>query len=34
LLGHTMAMRDLNKKAHSQAYGAMFYGLHLLCMPG
>jgi len=30
LLAHTMAMRDLYKKAHWQTSGASFYELHLL----
>src|ERR1700740_2277926 len=30
LLAHTMAMRDLYKKAHWQTSGATFYQLHLL----
>jgi len=30
LLAHTMAMRDLYKKAHWQTSGATFYELHLL----
>ena len=30
LVAHTMAMRDLYKKAHWQTSGATFYGLHLL----
>jgi starvation-inducible DNA-binding protein len=30
LLAHTMAMRDLYKKAHWQTSGATFYGLHLM----
>ena len=30
LLAHTMALRDLYKKAHWQTSGATFYGLHLL----
>ena len=30
LLAHAMAMRDLYKKAHWQAYGPAFYELHLL----
>ncbi|MFZ0550127.1 MAG: DNA starvation/stationary phase protection protein [Steroidobacteraceae bacterium] len=30
LLAHTMAIRDLYKKAHWQASGATFYQLHLL----
>jgi len=30
LLAHTMALRDLYKKAHWQTSGAAFYGLHLL----
>ena len=27
---HTMALRDLYKKAHWQTSGATFYGLHLV----
>jgi starvation-inducible DNA-binding protein len=30
LLAHTMALRDLYRKAHWQTSGATFYGLHLL----
>lgn len=30
LLAHTMALRDLYKKAHWQTKGASFYSLHLL----
>jgi len=30
LVAHTMALRDLYKKAHWQTSGATFYGLHLL----
>jgi starvation-inducible DNA-binding protein len=30
LLAHSMAMRDLYKKAHWQTSGAAFYGLHLM----
>ncbi len=30
LLAHTMALRDLYKKAHWQTSGASFYGLHLM----
>ncbi len=30
LVAHTMALRDLYKKAHWQTSGASFYGLHLL----
>src|SRR5262245_57698935 len=30
LLAHTMALRDLYKKAHWQTSGATFYGLHLM----
>jgi starvation-inducible DNA-binding protein len=30
LLAHTMAIRDLYKKAHWQTSGAQFYGLHLM----
>lgn len=30
LVAHTMAIRDLYKKAHWQTSGATFYGLHLL----
>ncbi len=30
MLAHTLALRDLYKKAHWQTYGAMFYSLHLL----
>jgi starvation-inducible DNA-binding protein len=30
LLAHTMAIRDLYKKAHWQAHGSTFYQLHLL----
>jgi starvation-inducible DNA-binding protein len=30
LLAHSMAMRDLYKKAHWQTSGASFYGLHLM----
>jgi starvation-inducible DNA-binding protein len=30
LVAHSMAMRDLYKKAHWQTSGASFYGLHLL----
>jgi starvation-inducible DNA-binding protein len=30
LLAHTMAMRDLYKKAHWQTSGATFYALHLM----
>ncbi len=30
LVAHSMAMRDLYKKAHWQTSGATFYGLHLL----
>jgi starvation-inducible DNA-binding protein len=30
LLAHTMALRDLYKKAHWQTYGPNFYELHLL----
>lgn len=30
LLAHTMALRDLYRKAHWQTSGANFYGLHLL----
>jgi starvation-inducible DNA-binding protein len=30
LLAHTMALRDLYKKAHWQTSGATFYALHLL----
>ncbi len=30
LLAHTIAIRDLYKKSHWQASGAMFYELHLL----
>jgi len=30
LLAHTMALRDLYKKAHWQTSGATFYSLHLL----
>jgi len=30
LVAHTMAMRDLYKKAHWQTSGATFYALHLL----
>ena len=30
LLAHTMALRDLYKKAHWQTKGATFYSLHLL----
>src|SRR5262245_27787981 len=30
LVAHTMALRDLYKKAHWQTSGATFYGLHLM----
>jgi starvation-inducible DNA-binding protein len=30
MVAHSMAMRDLYKKAHWQTSGATFYGLHLL----
>lgn len=30
LLAHTLALRDLYKKAHWQTYGVTFYQLHLL----
>lgn len=30
ILAHSMALRDLYKKAHWQTSGASFYGLHLL----
>lgn len=30
MVAHSMAMRDLYKKAHWQTSGASFYGLHLL----
>ena len=30
LLAHSMALRDLYKKAHWQTSGAAFYGLHLM----
>jgi hypothetical protein len=30
LLAHSMAMRDLYKKAHWQTSGAVFYALHLM----
>jgi starvation-inducible DNA-binding protein len=30
LLAHSMAMRDLYKKAHWQTSGSAFYGLHLM----
>src|ERR1043165_6723916 len=30
LVAHTMALRDLYKKAHWQTSGAAFYGLHLM----
>jgi starvation-inducible DNA-binding protein len=30
LLAHTMALRDLYRKAHWQASGSTFYGLHVL----
>jgi len=30
LLAHSMALRDLYKKAHWQTSGATFYGLHLM----
>src|SRR5688500_12085388 len=30
ILAHSMALRDLYKKAHWQTSGASFYGLHLM----